>query len=79
MLTPPDVPSRAGVSIISLFGLLNKVAGAYGILAVFTGGAEGTQLTMYIYSIVCIYFFIWGIKKINEVRFWLVKLHERVL
>ncbi|KAM0748757.1 DUF1753-domain-containing protein [Meredithblackwellia eburnea MCA 4105] len=57
---------KLGVSVISLFALLNKVAGAYGILAVFTGGAEGTQLTMYLYSIGTIAVFIWGIKKINE-------------
>lgn len=65
-LTPR--PRRAGVTLISLFGLLNKVAGTYGIMAVFTGGAEGAQLTMYIYSIASIVVFIWGMQKINDVR-----------
>lgn len=30
---------KLGVTIISLLSLLNKVAGVYGVLAVFTGGS----------------------------------------
>ncbi|KAI5478627.1 hypothetical protein MNV49_004769 [Pseudohyphozyma bogoriensis] len=57
---------KLGVNIISLFGVLNKVAGVYGILAVFTGGAEWFQLSMYVYSIATLALCVWGIKKINE-------------
>lgn len=57
-----------GVSIISLFALLNKVAGAYGILAILTGAPSTTaQLTLYIYSMATIVIFLWGLKKIGEV------------
>lgn len=57
-----------GVSIISLFALLNKVAGAYGILAILTGAPSTTaQLTLYLYSILTIVIFLWGLKRISEV------------
>lgn len=57
---------------MSLFALLNKVAGAYGMLAVvLSGGAALSQplgqITMYIYSIVSLVGFIWGLQKISEV------------
>lgn len=55
------------MSIISLFAVLNKVAGAYGIIAVFSGGTVA-QLTLYVYSIATTVVFLWGLKKISEVR-----------
>lgn len=60
-----------GASIISLFAVLNKVAGAYGMLAVLQGGTLAqpvSQLTMYIYSLGTLIVFLWGLKKISEVR-----------
>ncbi|ORY41827.1 Inositolphosphorylceramide synthase subunit Kei1-domain-containing protein [Leucosporidium creatinivorum] len=60
---------KLGVSIVSLFGVLNKVAGAYGMMAVLTGGTLAqpvSQLTMYIYSIATLVVFLWGLKKISE-------------
>ncbi|GAA5822316.1 hypothetical protein JCM3770_001568 [Rhodotorula araucariae] len=62
---------KLGATLISLFALLNKVAGAYGILAaVLSGGAALSQplgqLTMYAYSIASLVGFIWGLQKISE-------------
>lgn len=66
-----NLHSLEGVSIVTLFGVLNKVAGVYGMLAVLTGGTLAqpiSQLTMYIYSIATLVVFLWGLKKISEVR-----------
>lgn len=63
-----ELTLSVGVNIVSLFAVLNKVAGVYGILAVFTGGAEGLQLTMYLYSILSLFALVWGIKMVHEVR-----------
>ncbi|KDE06407.1 hypothetical protein MVLG_03313 [Microbotryum lychnidis-dioicae p1A1 Lamole] len=60
---------KLGVSIISLFAVLNKVAGAYGMMAVLTGGTLAqplSQLTMYLYSIATLVGVLWGLKKIAE-------------
>ncbi|KAK4047406.1 hypothetical protein OIV83_005453 [Microbotryomycetes sp. JL201] len=71
MKTPPMLTNflgldlKLGASIISLFGLLNKVAGVYGMMAVITGGTVA-QLTMYIYSLATLFVFIWGFKSIAE-------------
>lgn len=71
-LTPLN-PFHTGATLISLFALLNKVAGAYGILAVLLSGGAALsqplgQLTMYAYSIASLVGFIWGLQKISEVR-----------
>ncbi|GAA5987497.1 hypothetical protein JCM10908_001978 [Rhodotorula pacifica] len=62
---------KLGATLVSLFALLNKVAGAYGMLAVvLSGGAALSQplgqITMYLYSIVSLVGFIWGLQKISE-------------
>lgn len=57
-----------GVTIIALFGLLNKVVGVYGIMAVFTGGSA-LQLSYYSYSILTVVPFLWGLRAVAEVRF----------
>ncbi|GAA5922712.1 hypothetical protein JCM3775_006108 [Rhodotorula graminis] len=62
---------KLGATLISLFALLNKVAGAYGILAVLLSGGAALsqplgQLTMYAYSIASLVGFIWGLQKISE-------------
>ncbi|CAH7689659.1 Inositolphosphorylceramide synthase subunit Kei1-domain-containing protein [Phakopsora pachyrhizi] len=56
---------KLGVTIISLLSLLNKVAGIYGILAVFTGGSL-SQVSMYIYSILTIGLVIYGLQATGE-------------
>ncbi|GAA5902039.1 hypothetical protein JCM5296_007561 [Sporobolomyces johnsonii] len=62
---------KLGATLISLFAVLNKVAGAYGMLAVLTGGGAALsqpigQLTMYIYSIASLFGFVWGLQRIAE-------------
>ncbi|EGU11333.1 hypothetical protein RTG_02805 [Rhodotorula toruloides ATCC 204091] len=63
--------SSASATLITLFGVLNKVAGAYGMLAVLLSGGAALsqpleQLTMYAYSIASLAAFIWGMQKISE-------------
>ncbi|GAA6059762.1 hypothetical protein JCM10212_001970 [Sporobolomyces blumeae] len=62
---------KLGATLISLFAVLNKVAGAYGMLAVLLAGGSALsqpvgQLTMYVYSIASLAVFIWGLQKIGE-------------
>jgi hypothetical protein len=57
---------KLGSEIITWFAILNKVAGFYGLLAVFTGGTLA-QLSMYLYSVASIVIFSWGAKQIGEV------------
>ncbi|GAA5873750.1 hypothetical protein JCM16303_002576 [Sporobolomyces ruberrimus] len=62
---------KLGATLISLFAVLNKVAGAYGMLAVLLAGGNALsqplgQLTMYVYSIASLVVFIWGLQKIGE-------------
>jgi len=56
---------KLGTSVISLFALLNKVAGVYGILAVFTGGTL-SQVSLYLYSLGTIFALVWGLRKARE-------------
>lgn len=56
-----------GVTIALLFALLNKVAGVYGLIAVFTGGSLA-QLSLYVYSIATLVAFAWGLRAITAVR-----------
>lgn len=56
---------KVGCQIISLFSLFNKIAGVYGIIAVFQGGTFA-QVSLYIYSIATIPLFIWGLKGISD-------------
>lgn len=58
---------KVGSQILTLFSLFNKIAGIYGIIAVFQGGTIA-QLSLYIYSIATIPIFIWGMKAISDVR-----------
>lgn len=41
--------------------VINKVAGVYGLVAVFTGGSLA-QLSMYIYSVALLFVYVWGIR-----------------
>lgn len=57
---------KLGSEIITWFAILNKVAGFYGLLAVFTGGTLA-QLSMYLYSVASIALFSWGAKQVGDV------------
>ena len=59
---------KLGASVIILIGMLNKVAGFYGVLTVFTGGTLA-QISLYVYSVVTLVIFLWGLKGIAEVSY----------
>ncbi|EPQ28153.1 uncharacterized protein PFL1_04480 [Pseudozyma flocculosa PF-1] len=56
---------KIGAQILTLFALFNKIAGVYGIIAVFQGGTL-TQVGLYVYSIATIVVFLWGLKGISD-------------
>ncbi|KAF9508165.1 hypothetical protein BS47DRAFT_249665 [Hydnum rufescens UP504] len=56
---------KTGAIIVVLFALLNKVAGIYGLIAIFNGGTLA-QLSMYIYSVLALAAFTWGMNAITE-------------
>ncbi|KAG8921204.1 hypothetical protein FRC02_000379 [Tulasnella sp. 418] len=63
---------KTGVKIVLLFAVFNKVAGIYGLIAIFTGGTLA-QVSMYIYSVAALAGYYWGFKAIVEVRITLKK------
>lgn len=58
---------KLGSEIITYFAILNKVAGVYGLLAVFFGG-NLAQLSLYLYSVATLLACAWGLRQIGEVR-----------
>jgi len=48
---------KTGVTVVLLFAIMNKVAGVYGLITLFTGGSVA-QLSLYFYSI-CMLVVIW--------------------
>jgi len=56
---------KTGVTIALLFAVLNKVAGVYGLIAVFTGGSLA-QVSMYLYSVLALVGLTWGLRAIGE-------------
>ncbi|KAJ7048618.1 Inositolphosphorylceramide synthase subunit Kei1-domain-containing protein [Mycena amicta] len=57
---------KTGVTIAILFAVLNKVAGVYGLIAVLTGaGGTFAQLSLYIYSVVALVAFGWGLQVVK--------------
>ncbi|WVF71641.1 hypothetical protein IAT40_006449 [Kwoniella sp. CBS 6097] len=56
---------KLGAEIILLFGLINKVAGLYGLIVVFVGGSF-TQLLYYAYSTATLFAFLWGLKVVKS-------------
>ncbi|KAF7319787.1 hypothetical protein MKEN_00761200 [Mycena kentingensis (nom. inval.)] len=57
---------KTGVTIAILFAVLNKVAGVYGLIAVLTGaGGSFAQLSLYIYSVVGLLAFAWGLQVVK--------------
>ena len=57
---------KLGSEIITYLALLNKVAGVYGLLAVFFGGTTA-QVSLYLYSIGTIILCAWGLRQIGQV------------
>ncbi|KAI0035319.1 Inositolphosphorylceramide synthase subunit Kei1-domain-containing protein, partial [Vararia minispora EC-137] len=58
---------KTGATIVTLFAVLNKVAGVYGLLAVLTGaGGSLAQLSLYIYSAAALAALIWGLRAISD-------------
>ena len=60
---------RTGEKLSDLFPqLFNKVAGAYGLIAVFTGaGGSAAQLSLYIYSTIALVALAWGLNAVKRV------------
>ncbi|WVN88124.1 uncharacterized protein L203_103325 [Cryptococcus depauperatus CBS 7841] len=56
---------KLGAEIILLFGLINKVAGLYGLITVFVGGSF-VQLLFYAYSIATMFAFLWALKVVKS-------------
>jgi hypothetical protein len=56
---------KVGCTIITLFALFNKIAGIYGIIAIFQGGTF-SQVSLYLYSIFTIFVFLWAIQGISD-------------
>ncbi|KIM22828.1 hypothetical protein M408DRAFT_78379 [Serendipita vermifera MAFF 305830] len=54
---------KTGVQVALYFALLNKVAGTYGLLALFTGGSLA-QLSLYLYSIAGLFAYIWALRAV---------------
>ncbi|KIP03012.1 hypothetical protein PHLGIDRAFT_130409 [Phlebiopsis gigantea 11061_1 CR5-6] len=58
---------KTGVSVAILFAILNKVAGVYGLISVFTGaGVSAAQLSLYIYSVLGLVAFAWGLRSVGQ-------------
>ena len=55
--------------MISLFGVLNKVAGFYGVLALLTGAINLAQISLYLYSVATLLLLLWGLRGIAQVSF----------
>jgi len=56
---------KLGVTVISFFAVLNKLAGVYGVLALFTGAGTFAQISLYVYSIGTLPVLVWGIKMVS--------------
>ncbi|KAF7291097.1 hypothetical protein MIND_01252800 [Mycena indigotica] len=60
---------KTGVTIAILFTVLNKVAGVYGLIAMLTGvGGTFAQLSLYLYSVVALVAFGWGLQVVKTMR-----------
>lgn len=56
---------KLGCEIILLFGLINKVAGVYGLITVFVGGTF-PQLLFYAYSVGTLFAFLWALNVVKS-------------
>ncbi|KAG7093950.1 hypothetical protein E1B28_007583 [Marasmius oreades] len=58
---------KTAVSVALFFVVFNKVAGVYGLIALLTGaGGSFSQLSLYVYSVLALVAFVWGIKAVKE-------------
>ncbi|EKM50494.1 uncharacterized protein PHACADRAFT_263813 [Phanerochaete carnosa HHB-10118-sp] len=58
---------KTGVTCAILFAVLNKVAGVYGLISVLTGaGGTAAQLSLYIYSVLGLIAFAWGLRAVGQ-------------
>ncbi|KAK8864234.1 hypothetical protein IAR55_001480 [Kwoniella newhampshirensis] len=55
---------KLGAEIILLFGLINKVAGLYGLITILVGGSF-VQLLFYAYSTGTLFAFLWGLRVVK--------------
>ncbi|WVQ82416.1 hypothetical protein IAT38_004544 [Cryptococcus sp. DSM 104549] len=56
---------KLGAEIVLLFGLINKVAGLYGLITVLVGGSF-VQLLYYAYSTATLFAFLWGLRVVKS-------------
>ncbi|KAL7009873.1 hypothetical protein EMMF5_000781 [Cystobasidiomycetes sp. EMM_F5] len=56
---------KLGSEILTYFSILNKVAGVYGLLAVFFGG-NLAQVSLYVYSLASIAVSVWGLRQLGQ-------------
>ncbi|EIW65733.1 hypothetical protein M231_04271 [Tremella mesenterica] len=56
---------KLGSEIILLFGLINKVAGLYGLITIFVGGSF-LQLLFYAYSTATLFAFLWALRIVKS-------------
>ncbi|ODO08909.1 hypothetical protein L198_00648 [Cryptococcus wingfieldii CBS 7118] len=56
---------KLGAEIVLLFGLINKVAGLYGLITIVVGGTF-PQLLYYAYSTGTLFAFLWGLKVVKS-------------
>ncbi|KAF8308327.1 DUF1753-domain-containing protein [Clavulina sp. PMI_390] len=56
-----DLKTGKRVTLVTMFALFNKVAGVYGLIAIFNGGSLA-QVSMYAYSVAALAVFAWGLK-----------------
>ncbi|KAK4687855.1 inositol phosphorylceramide synthase regulatory subunit, partial [Tremellales sp. Uapishka_1] len=56
---------KLGCEIILLFGLVNKVAGVYGLITILVGGSF-VQLSFYAYSIVTLIAYLWALRVVKS-------------
>ncbi|KAL7413676.1 Inositolphosphorylceramide synthase subunit Kei1-domain-containing protein [Mrakia frigida] len=57
---------KQGAMLIVLFGLLNKVAGVYGLLGSLSAGGTIGQISYYIYSAASLAAFVLGLKAVSD-------------
>ncbi|KAK9467354.1 Inositolphosphorylceramide synthase subunit Kei1-domain-containing protein [Lipomyces arxii] len=61
------MPLAFGAELITVFGILNKAAGFYGLLSIFTGySITAAQLVLNIFSIILLPFFLYALHNVRR-------------
>ncbi|KAK9477371.1 Inositolphosphorylceramide synthase subunit Kei1-domain-containing protein [Lipomyces japonicus] len=61
------IPLSAGAELITVFGVVNKASGIYGLLSIFTGHPiTGPQLALNIISLVLLPFFLYALHNVRR-------------